>query len=88
MNQTIHFVAVFEQPFHLKAAEGELSAGAYCIVRHEEVIEGASFVVFRRTETYIELLSSKDTSLFLAPISEAELAIALLQAEGSPVVHA
>ncbi|WP_072391501.1 hypothetical protein [Hyphomicrobium sp. CS1GBMeth3] len=53
--RTTRSTAVFNSAFTLGGIDGELPAGSYRIESEEELIEGLSFVAFRRVETTIEL---------------------------------
>jgi hypothetical protein len=45
--------AVFTRPFLLKGVDRILPAGDYRVVTDEELVEGLSFPVYRRTSTMI-----------------------------------
>jgi hypothetical protein len=45
----------FKHPFSLAGIGHMLAAGTYLIETHEEMIEGLSFVAFRRVSTTIEI---------------------------------
>jgi hypothetical protein len=53
--RTTQSIAVFNDAFSLGGIDGELPAGSYRIETEEELIEGLSFVAFRRVETTIAL---------------------------------
>jgi hypothetical protein len=45
----------FEAPFHLRVCDGVFPAGTYEVDTDEELIDGMSFVAYRRTATRIRL---------------------------------
>jgi hypothetical protein len=51
--RTLSKTVVFTKPFLLKGVDRILPAGDYRVVTDEELIEGLSFPVYRRTSTII-----------------------------------
>jgi hypothetical protein len=51
--RTLSKTVVFTRPFLLKGVDRMLPAGDYRVVTDEELIEGLSFPVYRRTSTMI-----------------------------------
>jgi hypothetical protein len=52
----------FAQPFLLRSIDSVLPAGTYNIVTDEELIDGLSFLAYRRTATWIHLPSIATTT--------------------------
>ena len=46
---------IFSNPFNLDGVEGDLPAGSYVVETDEELIEGISFLAYRRTGTLINI---------------------------------
>jgi hypothetical protein len=74
---TVHF----SDKFSLRGTEAVLPPGDYVIVEDEELIEGLSFLAYRRVGAFIEVpsVSSKTRSMQMFPIDFADLEKALWQ---------
>ena len=74
---TVHFADAFSLP----GIDVVLPSGDYVIVEDEELIDGLSFVAYRRTGTFIEgpSVSSKARSMQMFPIDFADLENVLWQ---------
>jgi len=55
--RTIRTSVTFTRPFLLAGYEKELPAGTYGLETDEELLEGASFIAYRRTLAFLELNS-------------------------------
>ena len=66
----------FRHPFRIKGIDRELQAGAYEVVTDEELIEGLSFLCFRRVATMIMVPGAPPhhTSTEMISISSVDLA--------------
>ena len=66
----------FRHPFRIKGIERQLQAGAYEVVTDEELIEGLSFPIFRRTATLIMVpgLPPRHSSVEMIAINATDLA--------------
>ena len=53
--RTTRETVIFDQPFRLSGVEEEQPAGAYTIATDEDLIEGLSFLAYRRIATTIYL---------------------------------
>ena len=67
----------FAQPFLLRAVDSLLPAGTYKVDIDEELIDGLSFLAYRRTATWLHLPSIATTSgtsqMILVQPSELEM---------------
>jgi hypothetical protein len=74
----------FAEPFLLRAIDAVQPAGAYNVVTDEELIDGLSFLAYRRTATWIHLPSiatkSGSSQMILVQPSELEAGYELHQA--------
>jgi hypothetical protein len=55
--RTIKRTVTFARPFKLGVSDTELPAGRYLIETDEELVDGASFPVYRRTATIMQLIA-------------------------------
>jgi hypothetical protein len=55
-------LVTFAQPFLLRAIDAVVPAGVYNVDTDEELIDGLSFLAYRRTATWIHLPSITTTS--------------------------
>ncbi|CCV08793.1 conserved hypothetical protein [Mesorhizobium metallidurans STM 2683] len=78
-SRTTHSIAHFEAPFMLGGLEGKLPAGDYDIDHDEELIDGMSWLAWRRVATFIHLpaRTMKSSTSQLVAIDHAELETAL-----------
>ncbi len=79
--RTTHSIAHFEAPFVLGGLDGMLPAGDYDIDHDEELIDGMSWLAWRRVATFIHLPARtvKSPTSQLVAIDHAELETALRQ---------
>lgn len=79
--RTTHSIAHFTAPFVLGGLEGQLPAGDYDIDHDEELIDGMSWLAWRRVATFIHLPARtlKSPTNQLIAIDHAELETALRQ---------
>jgi len=77
--RTIQSVAQFSSPFMLPGFDAPQPAGDYRVDRDEELIEGASWLAWRRVNTFIHLpaISAKRSTQQMVPIDQADLDAAL-----------
>jgi hypothetical protein len=79
-------LVTFAQPFLLRAIDSVVPAGAYKVDTDEELIDGLSFLAYRRTATWIHLPSittkSGSSQMILVQPSELETGYELHQASG------
>jgi hypothetical protein len=54
--RTTKSTVTFQRPFRLDAFDEPLPAGCYSIETDEEILEGASFPVYRRTAIMMQLI--------------------------------
>jgi hypothetical protein len=68
----------FDRPFSLTAVDGMQPAGTYTVEIDEELIEGLSFLAYRRVATtlYLPLLHGGKGSMQAIRVDPAELVIA------------
>ena len=73
--RTTHSIAHFAAPFVLGGLEGKLPAGDYDIDHDEELIDGMSWLAWRRVATFIHLPARtvKSPTSQLIAIDHAEL---------------
>lgn len=80
--RTTHSIAHFAVPFALGGVDGTLPAGDYDIDHDEELVDGLSWLAWRRVATFIHLPArspATPTSSQLVAIDHAELEEALRQ---------
>lgn len=77
--RTTHSIAHFEAPFALGGLEGKLPAGDYDVDHDEELIDGMSWLAWRRVATFIHLPARtvKSATSQLVAVDHAELETAL-----------
>lgn len=77
--RTVQSVAQFSSPFMLPGFDAPQPAGDYRVDRDEELIEGASWLAWRRVNTFIHLpaISAKRSTQQMVPIDQADLDAAL-----------
>jgi hypothetical protein len=77
-------LVTFAQPFLLRAIDALVPAGTYNVDTDEELIDGLSFLAYRRTATWIHLPSvttkSGSSQMILVQPSELETGYELHQA--------
>ena len=68
----------FAQPFFLRSIDSVLPAGTYNIDTDEELIDGLSFVAYRRVATWIHLpsIGTKSGSSEMVMVQPSELSSA------------
>jgi hypothetical protein len=71
----------FNHPFSLKNVDGVLPPGTYRVDTDEELLEGVSYLAYRRAATFIFLpaLSHRTSSTEMVPIDPLDLQSALDQ---------
>ncbi len=81
MTRTKRFTAHMLKPFTLSGVEGVQPAGDYAVEQDEELIEGASFVAYRRVATFISLpaISTRSGLLQSVTIDPDELLDGVLE---------
>jgi hypothetical protein len=79
---------VFNRPFRLKGIDRVLRPGKYEIVTDEELIDGLSFLAYRRVATMmiVPALSHQSSSVEMVAIDPHDLAVALERDQ--PAQHA
>jgi hypothetical protein len=77
--RTTHSIAHFTAPFVLGGVEGRLPAGDYDIDHDEELVDGLSWLAWRRVATFIHLPARtlKGSTSQLVAIDQTELEAAL-----------
>lgn len=55
MTRTSRKLMIFTRPFFLRTIDAVLPAGTYDVQTDEELVEGLSFLAYRRTGTWIHL---------------------------------
>ena len=69
----------FKHPFHLKEIDRTLPAGTYQVITDEELIEGLSFLAYRRLSTMLMVPGKQASSIEMVTIDPLELRAALDQ---------
>ncbi len=77
--RTTHSIAHFTAPFVLGGVEGPLPAGDYEIDHDEELVDGLSWLAWRRVATFIHLPARtvRNPTSQLVAIDQTELEAAL-----------
>jgi hypothetical protein len=75
----------FDRPFSLRAVDGLQPAGTYAVDVNEELMEGLSFLAYRRVATtmYLPLRAGGSGSVQAVRVDPRELDSALRPAPGS-----
>jgi hypothetical protein len=73
LTRTREKTCTFGNPFKLKGIDRELPAGSYRVTTDEELIEGLSFLVYRRVSTMIFVPGRYSGSLEMLAIEPADL---------------
>jgi hypothetical protein len=83
--RTTHELVTFPKPFSLRSVEPLLPAGTYKIATDEELIDGLSFLAYRRVATWIHLpaLEMKSGCSEMVLIQPDEIEFARAEAERS-----
>jgi hypothetical protein len=76
MTRTARKTVTFAHPFALAGIDGVLPAGTYDVDTDEELIDGVSFLAWRRVATMIHV--SRDGATQVHPIDPADLTASLL----------
>ena len=71
--RTTRKTVTFLHPFTLKGIDRTLPPGAYRTVTDEELIDGLSFPVYRRTSTMMLVQSRRGSSIEMVTIDPLEL---------------
>ena len=86
--RTTNKTITFHQPFRLEGVDGVLPPADYRVVTDEEIIEGLSFLAYRRVATSIFVPAPYGSAVEMVTIDPADLEaaqaadLALKQAEG------
>ena len=72
--RTIRTNMTFKHPFELKGVDGILPAGEYRVLTDEEVIDGLSFLAYRRVATLIFPLAVLPDSPGMLTVDPQDLA--------------
>jgi hypothetical protein len=85
--RTTHSVVHFSAPFALRGVDEMLPPGDYAIDEDEELIDGISWLAYRRVATFIHLpsMASNSRTSQLISIDHAELEAALQQDQAKGV---
>ena len=77
--RTTHSIAHFEAPFMIGGLDGQLPAGDYDIDHDEELVDGISWLAWRRVATFIHLpartVKSRTSQLVAIDFAELETAL-------------
>lgn len=86
VQRTTNYIAVFSEPFRLATLDGEIPAGSYSVLRHEEMMESMAAIAYRLTGSFIRLpaIGRNSARIQMVPIADAELAKAVLEMDGLP----
>lgn len=76
--RTTRETVTFERPFYVTALDDPLPAGAYVVETDEELIEGLSFLAYRRVGTtlFVPLRHARGGSMQAIKVDPGELAVA------------
>lgn len=82
-------IAHFSKPFRLGGFDAPLPAGEYDVVEDEELIEGLSWIAYRRVATFIHLpaRNAGKRQRQVIPIDHADLETALQRDRGDVAVR-
>ena len=82
--RTAHETVTFDRPFSLSSVDEVQPAGTYTVVIDEELIEGVSFLAYRRVATtiYLPIRSGSAGSMQAVRVDPSELKLAQDQAGG------
>lgn len=69
----------FQRPFAMKGSDHLYPAGAYEVVTDEELIDGLSFLAYRRVSTMMFVPTAGGSSIEMITIDPADLADAQLR---------
>jgi hypothetical protein len=72
--RTTRTTVTFKHPFSLKGVDGMLPAGDYRVLTDEELIDGLSFLAYRRVATMIFPLAIRSDPLGMFTIDPQDLA--------------
>ena len=83
--RTVHETVTFDRPFSLSSLDEVQPAGTYAVAVDEELIEGLSFLAYRRIATtiYLPLRPGSAGSAQAVRVDPSELKLAYRQG-GSP----
>jgi hypothetical protein len=76
--RTAHETVTFDRPFSLSSVDEVQPAGTYTVVIDEELIEGVSFLAYRRVATtiYLPIRSGSAGSMQAVRVDPSELTLA------------
>ena len=87
--RTIKRTVTFARPFKLGESDTELPAGRYFIETDEELVDGVSFPVYRRTATIMQLIADPLRPGITETMTIDPLQLeAALEADSAPVPQA
>jgi hypothetical protein len=82
--RTTRTTVTFKHPFTLKGVDGMLPAGDYRVLTDEELIDGLSFLAYRRVATMIFPLAVRSDLSGMFTIDPQDLAAAQEQDRATP----
>jgi len=82
--RTTRTTVTFKHPFSLQGADGPLPAGDYQVLTDEELIDGLSFLAYRRVATLIFPLAARPNSPGMLTIDPEDLAAAQERDRAAP----
>ncbi len=73
--RTTRRIVTFTRPFFLSEVDGEQPPGSYNVDTDEELIEGLSFLAYRRVATFLHLpsISTRSGMTQMVPIDPSDL---------------
>jgi hypothetical protein len=74
--RTTRTTVTFRHPFSLKGTDGMLPAGDYRVLTDEELIDGLSFLAYRRVATLIFSVAMRPDSPGMLTVDPEDLAAA------------
>jgi hypothetical protein len=84
LNRTRRVDVVFRHPFRLQGWVEAQPAGTYAVETEEELIEGLSFVAYRRVATTITRQATRSGALMQMIPVEPDILAAALAADAAP----
>lgn len=84
LNRTLRVDVVFRHPFRLQGWVEAQPAGTYIVETEEELIEGLSFIAYRRVATTITRQATRSGALMQMIPVEPDILAAALAADAAP----
>lgn len=82
-SRTTRSTVTFGFPFVIAGYTDELPAGNYEIIVEEDLLEGLSFMAYRRTATYLLVSGQKDAGkMEMRPVEPEDIELALSLDDG------